>query len=485
MQFNSLIFLFLFLPAAIVLALVSGKKLRNITLLVLSLLFYAWAGVSASVILIISIVLNYFFGIIIYNNVEKKKARKIFLFAIVVNVLLLAYFKYFTFILTNIYDVQILIHSKALIIKKVVPPLGISFFTFCGIAYLIDIYRGTVKAEKNFINFALFLSFFPRIIAGPIVRYKDTIGQITGRKITLENFSYGIERFIIGLGKKVLIADSFALIADNVFSLPAGQLTFFSAWMGIISYSLQIYIDFSGYSDMAIGLGKMLGFTIPENFNFPYIARSVQEFWQRWHITLSNWLRDYIFAPLAIRFRNKGKPGIALSAIITFTICGLWHNAGWNFVVWGLFHGVFLSLESLGFGNFLKRLWRPLQHFYLLVVIIFGWVFFRSADLAYAWHYCGAMLSFSNIPASLAELQIIFSTSFILNIILAIIGAAGLFALTGKYTIKLINNFNPVLKGVTIISYTIVEMAVLFLILTIASSYIAVNNYNPFIYFRF
>ena len=395
MQFNSLEFLFIFLPVAIILALIPGNKLRNIILLLLSFIFYAWSGVSASLILIISIVLNYFSGIIIYKNEGKKSAKKIMIVAVIANILLLAYFKYFTFLLTNIYDLEVLIGSSTFIIKKVIPPLGISFFTFCGIAYLIDVSRGTSKAERNFIRFALFLSFFPRIFAGPIVRYKDTIGQITGRRVTLENFSKGIERFIIGLGKKVLIADSFSLIADKVFSLPSGELTFYYAWIGIISYSFQIYLDFSGYSDMAIGLGKMFGFNIPENFNLPYIARSVQEFWQRWHITLSNWLRDYLFTPLVIRNRYRGKPGIAISILITFGICGLWHNAGWNFIVWGLFHGVFLTLENIGFGAILKKLWKPLQHFYLIIVIMFGWVFFRSPDLTYALDYCAALLNIS------------------------------------------------------------------------------------------
>jgi len=485
MQFNSLIFLFLYLPIAIVLALASGKTLRNITLLLLGLVFYVWSGVSASLILILSIVLNYISGIVIYKNSAKKTAKKILLIAVILNVLLLAYFKYFTFILTNIYDLQVLVGSAPLVIKKVVPPLGISFFTFCGIAYLIDIYRGSSKAEKNFVRFALFISFFPRIIAGPIARYKDTIGQITGRKITLEKFSNGIERFVIGLGKKVLIADAFAVIADQVFALPAGELTFYSAWIGIISYTLQIYLDFSGYSDMAIGIGKMLGFDIPENFNFPYLARSVQEFWQRWHITLSSWLRDYIFTPLAIRFRNKGKTGIVLSALITFTICGLWHNAGWNFVVWGLFHGIFLSLENIGFGAFLKKLWRPLQHFYLIIVIMFGWVFFRSADMAYAFHYCAAMFNFSSGPALQTQLLITDNNTFFLNLSIALLGAAGIFTFIGNYFQKLSSRLSPGFRGFGILSYSLVEMAALLFIIIMAASYLAVNNYNPFIYFRF
>ncbi len=485
MQLNSLLFLFIFLPAALLLTLVSGKRLRNIVLLLLSLIFYAWGGVSYTLIILLSITVNYFAGLLLQKKLNTKYARKILIITVTVNILALLLFKYLFFIVDNISAIKSIYGSPPVIIKKFAMPLGISFFTFCNLSYLLDIFRGETKAEKNFINMALYLSFFPRLIAGPIVRYKEMSSQLTERKITLANFTSGIERFVIGLGKKVLIADTFALVANHVFDSPVNGLSFLPAWIGIITYTLQLYFDFSGYSDMAIGLGRMFGFNIAENFNFPYISKSIQEFWQRWHISLSTWLRDYLFAPLALKFRNHGKAGIALSVLITFTLCGMWHGPAWTYIVWGSIHGLFLMIERIGFGKRLKKIWRPLRHFYVIVVVLFSWVFFRSADLAYAFKYCSAMVSFSFPSKAMIGLTEYFDNAFYISLAIAIIGSTGFFTAIGNIFSNYFTRLSLAKRNTTEIAYSFVEMAALFSILFVCITYLATNNYNPFIYFRF
>jgi alginate O-acetyltransferase complex protein AlgI len=485
MQINSLLFLFIFLPVALLLTLVSGKRLRNTVLLLFSLSFYVWAGVSYSLIIIFCIIINYAAGLLIQKNLFNAKAKTLLFVAICTNILVLGIFKYMFFFFENLNAVIGFFGSAPFIVKKIGMPLGISFFTFCNLSYLIDIFRKETTAEKNFINFALYISFFPRIISGPIVRYKHIQSQMTGRKITLENFASGIERFVIGLGKKVLIADTFAVVANHVFSLPASELAFVPAWIGIITYTLQLYFDFSGYSDMAIGLGRMFGFTIAENFNFPYISKSIQEFWQRWHISLSTWLRDYLFMPLSLKFRNFGSKGIALSVLITFTLCGLWHYPAWTYIVWGFIHGFFMMIERVGFGKRLKTIWKPLRHFYVVIVVLFSWVFFRSPDLNYAIKYCSGMLSFSSSSLAMQDMKQYFDNAFFISLAIAVTGSAGILTVIGNSIKNYFSHLSFTVRSIAEITCSVTEMATLFLILVISVTYLASNNYNPFIYFRF
>ncbi|MFZ0133944.1 MAG: MBOAT family O-acyltransferase [Desulfobacterales bacterium] len=268
-------------------------------------------------------------------------------------------------------------------------PIGISFFTFQAMSYVVDVYRRDAAVQLNPLNIGLYIALFPQLIAGPIIRYHDIAAQIVRRRVGLDDFSYGIQRFVAGLGKKVLIANQVAAIADRVFSSPYETLTPGIAWLGVLCYTLQIYFDFSGYSDMAIGLGRMFGFHFLENFNDPYISRSITEFWRRWHISLSRWFRDYLYIPLG---GNRGGPlRTYVNLLVVFFLCGLWHGASWNFIIWGLLHGLFLVIERLGFDKALNRSWPPLRNVYVMTVVCSGWVFFRTDSLSAALHYLGAM----------------------------------------------------------------------------------------------
>ena len=352
-----------------------------------------------------SIFVNYICGIIIENTKFKYKTNATIpvffnrinaalLASIVFNLFLLGVFKYYNFGLENgKYFLGLLgINYKILdSFPSIVLPLGISFYTFQSMSYTIDVYRGNTKTARNIIDFACYVTMFPQLIAGPIVRYKDISKQIVSRNIKLSNIQEGIERFIIGLSKKVLIANSLALTVDLIFSIQLDLLTFQLAWIGTICYTLQIYFDFSGYSDMAIGIGKMLGFSFPENFNYPYISSSIREFWRRWHISLSTWFKDYLYIPLG--GNRKSTLRTYLNLWMVFILCGLWHGASWNFIFWGAYHGAFLIIERLGFESFLKDRTKIIQHFYALIVIMCGWVFFRSENMSYALSYLFIMIN--------------------------------------------------------------------------------------------
>ena len=484
MQFNSLIFLLVFLLPALVITLVSGKRIRNSVLLLLSLLFYAWGGVSNLVILLLWTVVNYLFSLQISRFVNTPKARLWLLSASILNILILVFYKYTGFIFYEINNLFSCSVNPPFIVSKAAIPIGLSYFTLSSISYHIDIYRADTKAEKNFIRFFLYIAFFPKVLAGPIVRYKEMMDQLRVRSYTLKDFSTGAERFILGLAKKVLIADSIAIVSDRVFAIPPETLTQMDAWMGVFLYTLQIYVDFSAYSDMAIGLAGMFGFKIPENFNFPYIARSVQAFWQRWHMSLSSWLRDYLFVPLSIRYRNAGKAGVMISAFVTFGICGLWHEPGWNFLVWGLIHAAFISLENLGLSRLLKRIWRPFSHLYLIFVVMFSWVFFRTSSLSGAIHYLKSMFNFYN-PAHGLSLIIENPLTLIISAILALTGAAGLPLLLRNRIIMKLDKRPEKVQNIALLSYSVAEPIVLLILLGFSMTYLAADNYSPFIYFRF
>jgi alginate O-acetyltransferase complex protein AlgI len=356
-------------------------------------------------------------------------------------------------------------------------PIGISFFTFHAISYVVDVYRGDAIAQKSPVHAALYLLLFPQLIAGPIIRYRDIAGQLARRRATVDDFAIGVRRFVIGLGKKILIANIVAGPADKLFTTPAAQLTAGQAWLAIVCYTLQIYFDFSGYSDMAIGLGRMFGFHFPENFRWPYIARSVQEFWRRWHITLSTWFRDYLYVPLG---GSRTTPARTYANLVTvFFLCGLWHGASWNFVVWGLFHGAFLVLERLGLAAAVKRVWRPLQHGYLLIVVMTGWVFFRAETLGEALGFLKALAGLNRgVTGTPMTVAWFLTPELLLAIAAGILGSAPLGeALSGWRQAR------PAAAGSW--RWDALITAGLLIVLVASAMQVAAGSYNPFIYFRF
>jgi alginate O-acetyltransferase complex protein AlgI len=392
MVFTSTVFLFLFLPFVLVVYYLAGHKQQNFFLLFASLFFYAWGETFYVGIMLVSITANYFLGLYIHKFRQTSRAKILLGFGILINLGILCWFKYSGFLVQNLNLILPDIGVKPIALGSVHLPIGISFFTFQALTYIVDVYRGIVPAQRNPINIALYIALFPQLIAGPIVRYHDIASQINERQNSLENFSEGVRRFIIGMGKKMLIANPMGEVADQIFALPGDQLSASVAWLGITCYTLQIYFDFSGYSDMAIGLGRMFGFKFLENFRYPYISKSVQEFWRRWHISLSSWFKDYLYIPLG---GNRGSPIRTYFNLFTvFFLCGLWHGASWNFILWGMIHGLFLVIERIGLGKLLEHLWTPLRHIYLLFVIMVGWVFFKLDTFPEALEYLKAMAGF-------------------------------------------------------------------------------------------
>ena len=472
MLFSSTLFLYLFLPITLLLFYLAPQRLRNLILLVASLVFYAWGGVSYTIILITSILLNYLFGYLIANA----NNRKLFLsIGVIINLSLLVVFKYADFIVENINNLIFATSIEKIEQPNITLPIGISFFTFQAISYLVDIYRNEAKYQKNLINIALYISLFPQLIAGPIVRYHDIAQQLIKRSFSLEKFGEGVERFIIGLSKKVLLANNFALVADKIFASDYQNLSSPTAWLGIISYALQIYFDFSGYSDMAIGLGKMFGFTFLENFNFPYISKSIKEFWRRWHISLSSWFKDYLYIPLG--GSRVAKYRVYVNLLIVFTLTGFWHGASWSFLFWGLFHGFFLVLERLGLQKILSKLWAPIQHLYTLLVVVIAWVFFRVESIEYAFVYLKQMF-YSGVSNS--DWFTYFDSQLSIVFIIGVLGSFGLFPYLGKL---LKSVFKPKAKISDLAS--LIYSTTLIALLLLSSVFLLAGSYNPFIYFRF
>jgi len=474
MLFSSIIFLIVFLPVVLFFNTITPKLLKNSFLLLFSLLFYAWGEGAYVFLMLISIVINYSIGLLIEKYKENKLGKIFLTLGIIINIGLIVYFKYANFIYDNIHQlISSGNESQPLYIHL---PIGISFFTFQSISYLIDVYRKETVAQKNPINIGLYIALFPQLIAGPIVRYTDIVKELAERKIDIGLFSSGVTRFVIGLSKKVLIANSVGAVADQVFQLPINELSTSVAWLGIICYSLQIYFDFSGYSDMAIGLGRMLGFKFLENFNFPYIAKSIQDFWRRWHISLSSWFKDYLYIPL-----GGSKNGIFrtyANLIIVFFITGLWHGASWNFIFWGLLHGAFLIIERIGFNKILLKLWSPLAHIYTLLVVVIAWVFFRIEDIDTAFLYVFKMFGYQNIISNEFSLTY-FTNSF--NLLMIIIGI-----ITSTKVLHFIPNyFNKNANSIIKFGYQFIQIILLLALLTSCISELASGTYNPFIYYRF
>lgn len=483
MAFSSTIFLFLFLPVVLALYFIIGKHFRNILLFGASLLFYAWGEGSFVLILLSSIVVNYLFGVFV-DRYRHHPFSKLFLFlAVTFNLCLLLVFKYLNLIVDNINALFSLINLKPILLDPVHLPIGISFFTFQAITYIVDIYRNITTPQKRPVNVGLYISSFPQLIAGPIVRYHDVAEQILHRKVNGKDFAEGIERFIFGLGKKVLLANPVARVADQIFVLESTQLTPGIAWLGIICYTLQIYFDFSGYSDMAIGLGRMFGFKFPENFNYPYISRSIREFWRRWHISLSLWFRDYLYIPLGGNRCSHARTYFNL--ITVFFLCGLWHGASWHFVVWGLFHGFFLVIERVGFAVLLNRLWKPLRHLYALLVVILGWVLFRSETLPYAIDYILTMFGFGHGAELNQEIMRHINPEVMLALTMGVIFSTPIHPFLKQLRASIAGRIDNIPYLNLNMFGEFLKITGLSLILFSSIMCIASGAYNPFIYFRF
>lgn len=434
--------------------------------------------------MLVSIVLNYVFGLLIEKSQRLGKSGKIPLYlAISANLGLLCFFKYANFLVDNLNTLLIKLQIATIDLQEIHLPIGISFFTFQAISYIIDLYRKESPVQTNIINIALYISLFPQLIAGPIVRYHNIAEQIVKRSTSFEYLSYGIQRFIIGLGKKVLIANVLGRVADYIFSLPHDTIPIGLAWTGAIAYTLQIYYDFSGYSDMAIGLGRIFGFKFLENFNYPYISTSIREFWRRWHISLSSWFRDYLYIPLG--GNKKGAIRTYINLLVVFFLCGLWHGASWTFVVWGLYHGCFLIAERLRFGIFLlQKMPTFIKHIYVGLVVIVGWVIFRAETFDYALGYLHAMFSLSTPAFYNSQLFLHVNNEFYVVLTIAIICSAPIYntfkqlvdtwdvkkSLSGKFVSSVLSTCNISFLGF-VFFYSIASLMG--------------GAYNPFLYFRF
>lgn len=379
MVFSSPLFVFCFLPFVLTVTYTLPSRARNTFLTLASLLFYAWGETSYAGVMVLSILFNHACARVLATVTSGQSRRWVLGGAVATNLAVLGWFKYTTFLISSIQAVFGAGAASPFVLAPVHLPIGISFFTFHSISYLVDIYRGAVPAQRNVLRTALYVSFFPQLIAGPIIRYKDIAAQIAARVTTPALFLSGVGRFVVGLGKKVLIADMVAAPVDVVFALPAAEVTPGLAWLAVGAYALQIYFDFSGYSDMAIGLARMFGFTFRENFDYPYVSVSVREFWRRWHISLSTWFRDYLYIPLGGGRGSRLRTGLNLLTV--FFLCGLWHGAATTFIVWGLWHGMFLVIERTAVGRVLDRLPVLIRHAYTLGVVLVGWVIFRAATL--------------------------------------------------------------------------------------------------------
>ena len=484
MVFSSSIFLLWFLPVFLVVYFLVDRKYKNRVALLASLVFYGFGSPRFLLVLLLSILIDYFLVRQIDQS-EEIKRRKLFLtLSVILNLGLLAYFKYANFFVENFNALLSAFGTNPVRWTKVVLPIGISFFTFQKMSYSIDVYRKTSAPLKSITDYALFIMLFPQLIAGPIVRYNEVADQIVDRQAneTTDNRILGFYLFVIGLSKKMLIANILAEYVDQVFAMPATTIGIGTAWLGILAYTFQIYFDFSGYSDMAIGIGKMIGFKFPENFNNPYISQSVSEFWKRWHITLGSWMMDYLYIPLG--GNRKGMGRTYLNLWIVFFLSGLWHGAAWNFVVWGAFHGFFICLDKLiknlefrdsSKPSKLSILNSKLSVLFTFLIVMIGWVLFRADTLGYAMQYIGSMFgAHGNAPIVFSNPQFVTT--------LAVAAFFSFFGLTKVgsqcqdffFNKKAYNMWQYILVGILMI-----------ILLVLSASFILKGSFNPFIYFRF
>lgn len=466
MVFSSILFLFTFLPIVLFLYYIAPGKLKNLILLISSFIFYAWGEPVYIVLMIFSALVDYSHGILIDKYRENKKLCKLILLSsIVINIGLLSFFKYYDFILNSINSL-IGTSFKGLGLPL---PIGISFYTFQTMSYTIDVYRNEVAAQRNIITFAAYVSLFPQLIAGPIVRYSEVEEQLDYRIENFDIFGEGVRRFAVGLGKKVLLANNIGLLWEQIKIIPINELPLMTAWLGILAFSFQIYFDFSGYSDIAIGLGKMFGFTFLENFNYPYISKSITEFWRRWHISLGTWFREYVYFPLG--GSRRGKTLLYRNLMIVWFLTGLWHGASWNFVFWGLYFGIIIALEKAFVLKWLNSVPDSISHFYSIILILIGWALFAFDNLHSGIGYLKAMFGI-NGTAFYDNQSIYYLYTHGLLLIILVVASTPLFKnLAQKFKrFKLSYPFGA-------FSYA--------MIIFLSIAYLVDASYNPFLYFRF
>lgn len=468
MLFSSIVFLFTFLPAVMILYYLLPVRFRNVILLLASLVFYAWGEPVYLFLMLLSILFNYFSGLDIARNLQDKRAAKRSLvFNLIINLAVLGFFKYEGFVLdtlNGILPVHISYHALPL-------PIGISFYTFQILSYIIDVYRGNVKVQTNLPNFALYVTMFPQLIAGPIVQYADVDEQLASREISRTKFGEGSMYFIRGLAKKVLLANTSGMIFTEVSGLAKDNIAVMTAWLGAFAYMFQIYFDFSGYSDMAIGLGKMFGFEFNMNFNYPYVSKSITEFWRRWHISLSSWFRDYVYIPLGGNRVSKIKH--IRNLLIVWFLTGLWHGAAWNFVAWGLYYGVLLIIEKYLLSPVLDRLPDVVRHIYSIVLVVIGWVLFFSSSFGQAADYIRVMFGAGAHGFADRESMYLLTSNLILWLIL-IFGSTPLVHFRYEHMLRS-KKWNT----------TIINSVVYAALFIVCIAYLVTETYNPFLYFRF
>ena len=474
MVFSSATFLFVFLPAVLLLYFVPFFRKdrqkeftkKNIVLCLSSLVFYAWGEPVYIVLMLLSIFYNYNAGIDLESHEDEPKARRrIFVCAIIFNLFVLGFFKYSGFVVENLNS----LFSLGIKYEPLALPIGISFYTFQVMSYIIDVYRGDCKTQHSLLNFATYISMFPQLIAGPIVQYNDVEKYLSYREHNVRKFAAGSLFFIRGLGKKVIFANTIGAVYTQICSDGVSSLSAVNAWFAILCYTLQIYFDFSGYSDMAVGLGKMFGFDLVHNFNFPYCAVSIKDFWSRWHISLSSWFRDYVYIPLG--GNRKGPVRQTLNLLIVWLLTGLWHGAAWNFVLWGLYYAILLIAEKRFLGAFLQKLWKPVRHLYALLAVLFGWVIFNCSGIGQIGGYLGAMFGQgTGIPGDASFLYLL--TQYKAELFLAV-----LFCLPLPKVLRRQYDSQPWMA--------IACDGLLLAVFGLSVVSITVSSFNPFIYFRF
>lgn len=466
MVFSSSIFLFGFLPIVLGVYYLLKPKYRNVWLLLASIFFYFWGEGLNVAIIIASILINYFMGLLVEYFDGKPLKKWMLVLAVALNLGLLIYYKYTNFLVDSINAAT----GMNIFVERIALPIGISFFTFQGLSYVIDLYWGNVEVQKNPFKVALYVSLFPQLIAGPIVRYRDVAEQIDKRTESVDKFAEGIFRFVTGLAKKIILANGAGVIADEIFNAPYHEHAVLTAWLGILCYTLQIYFDFGGYSDMAIGLGKMFGFDFLENFNLPYISTSITEFWQRWHISLSSFFKDYVYIPLG----GNRKGNVYFNLFVVFFLTGMWHGAAWNFVVWGLWHGFFRILERINTKHQLIKFEVPkaIRYGVTMLIVMIGWVMFRAEDLSYALGYVGRMFGINETSMVYYQTGYYLDAYRVFVIVLAIVTSVGMFSHLNDRLMKCKN-------------YIVIRNVLTLSVMLICIVYVMIATYNPFIYFRF
>lgn len=463
MLFTSISFLYYFLPTIIILYFITPKKYRNYILLIFSIIFYMYGEPKYVILMLVEILVAYFGALLI----DKYKSKEIFLITIIIHIGLLCVFKYTDLFIGTINS----IFKTNISFLNITLPIGISFYTFQILSYVIDVYRGKVKVQKNILKLATYVSLFPQLIAGPIVRYETICDELDNRDETIEKFSLGVRRFIIGLAKKVLIANMLGELCTKFSLVDERSVLFY--WIFAISYMLQVYFDFSAYSDMAIGLGKMFGFTFLENFNYPFISKSITEFWRRWHISLSSWFKDYVYIPLG--GSRKGTLKLVRNILIVWFLTGIWHGAAYNFILWGLFIGVFLVIEKLWLSKYISKLPKVLRNIYVLFIIMISFIMFNAGSINEAFFNIKGLFGL-NKEVFINNYTIYYLKSYLIVLIIAIFGATPLF----KNIIEKLKKSKCLNKIINVL-----EPIFLIILLLLVTAYLIDSSYNPFLYFRF